>query len=216
MLRGFLKVLGVTEEVCVVCGATVEDPLQGYVCGNCIARIRQDKSIHPDRRLPRVQGFRVFSRYEGVLGEVIRLVKFRRVLPLARKLGEVIAEDIREYTNRISPDLITFVPVHILRKWSRGFDQNREILKGAGMEFEETLVRVKYSRPLALFDRRERQKAVRGAFKVRRDKLKKVRGAKVLVFDDVITTGSTAVSVAEILIGAGAVSVYFYFVASED
>ncbi|MDQ7038105.1 MAG: hypothetical protein Q9N26_02740 [Aquificota bacterium] len=216
MLGRFLSSSGLAEDRCVICGAYADDPYQGYLCGNCMDGIKRDISIRPDRKLPQVQGFRVFSRYEGVLREIIRLVKFRRVVPLARRIGKAVAEDIGEYAELVSPDIITFVPVHIFRRWGRGFDQNEEILRGAGVEFENVLVRVKYSRPLARLSKSRRTASVRGAFRVRTRWRERIHGKRVLVFDDVITTGSTAVSVAETLTGAGASSVYFYFVAYED
>jgi ComF family protein len=210
MLGSLLDLLGATRETCLLCGGRAGEPYQGFVCGACLRRIRPEPALTSPRKLG---ASRVFGRYEGELREVLKLIKFRRVKPLARILGAIVGEDLKSWTREVSPDLVTFVPVHPFRRWSRGFDQNEEILRGAGLEFGKVLRRVRYSRPLAGFARGERSRAVRGAFRVKEES---VRGKKVLVLDDIITTGTTASEVAETLYAAGAKEVYFYFIASED
>ena len=206
MVGRVLDLLGLSLKACLVCGNVVDDAEQGFFCLSCLG------SIKPERiRVDRVPLSRAFGSYRGVLEEVLRVVKFRGNLPLARRLGRIVSEDLRSYTGEVSPDVITYVPVHPLRLWKRGFDQNREILRGAGLSFTDVLVRVRYSKPLASLKAEERKRVVRGAFKVRTD----IEGRRVLVFDDVVTTGSTALAVRETLLRAGAKNVLFYFLAVE-
>jgi len=215
MLGTLLYLSGLSERRCCVCGLDFFDREQGYVCGECLRDIRPH---HPTLygRLEWVSSWRVFGRYEGVLGEVIRLVKFRAVRPLARKLGEIVREHMLDFIGEVKPDLITWVPIHPLRFWNRGFDHNLEILKGVGVEAKDLLVRVRYSKPLAsVGGREERMRRVRGAFRVRREMVDEVEGKRILLFDDVLTTGSTASSVAEHLLSLGVEEVFLYCLAKE-
>lgn len=209
-----LSLSGLSENRCCLCGLEVSGEDQGYVCEDCLAGIRP---YHPVEypKLEWISSYRVFGRYEGVLSEVIKLVKFKSVRPLARRLGEIVGEHLAEFVKEKDPHIVTWVPLHPFRFWNRGFDHNLEILKGTGVRAKGLLVRVRYSKPLAPFGREERMKRVKGAFSVRKDVLDEVEGKRVLVFDDVLTTGATATSIAEHLMSLGAEEVYFYFLAKE-
>ncbi len=214
MLGRLLSDLGLAETACSNCGSGVEDGRQGYLCERCLGELKPHHPIDY-RRLEYITSYRVFGVYGGVLAEVLRLIKFRSVRPLARILGEAVREHMGEFVEETSPDLITFVPVHLLRFWGRGFDHNREILRGSGFDFEEVLLRLRYARPLASYGKEERMRMVRGAFGIRKEYVDKLEGKRVLVFDDILTTGATSRSVAESILSVGASEVFFYFVAKE-
>ncbi len=163
--------------------------------------------------LPDAKKVRTFSPYRGAMAGAIRAVKFKRVKPLLAVLGNCIREDLQHFVDEVKADLITYVPVHFFRWYSRGFDQNREILISAGIKPEKLLRRVKHSQPLAGLGRIERTRRIDGSFRLTDGK--EVRGKRILVFDDVMTTGSTAGEVLKTLKEAGAGEVYFYFLAVE-
>ncbi len=215
MLGRVLDLLRLSEGTCVLCGSLADSEDQGFVCESCLGSIEPER-VGVRKDLGPVKGYRVFGRYGGSVGEIIKLVKFKQVLPLARRLGKVLSPDLRAFVKEVEPEVVTFVPVHIFRLWGRGFDQNEEMLKGAGVEFKKVLVRVKHSKPLASLKGEERRRVVAGSFRVAPSKLGEVRGKRILVFDDVVTTGATAVSVASELLSRGAKEVFFYFVSSED
>ncbi len=215
MLGSFLDRLGIVEITCLLCGLPFRPEDQGFVCDDCLRGLKPEPVPYLSRIEP-VAGYRVFGSYRGPVGEILRIIKFKHALPLARRLGRAIAGDLGRYVEEVSPDLVTFVPVHLWRFWSRGFDQNEEILKGTGLDFDKVLVRVKHSRPLARLRREDRIRAVQGSFKVRPSFLDRINSKRVLVVDDVLTTGSTAVSVTVELISLGAEKVFFYFVSVED
>ncbi len=169
-----------------------------------------------ERVIPHIRRWRAFSAYEGELAEAIVAVKFRHLKPLARIIGSKIKTDLLEFKEENRCDLITYVPVSWRRKIMRGFDHCEEILKGAGLEFDKILVRVRHSKPLAQLSREERIKAVEGAFRVVKTKRGLVKGSRVLLFDDILTTGFTASCVAEELMQAGAKEVFLYTVAVQS
>ncbi len=214
MVGRLLSLLGLLESRCSLCGLEFSGIDQGYVCESCLADIRPQHPVEYSQ-LEWINSYRVFGRYEGALSEVIRLVKFRSVRPLAHRLGDIVKGHLRDFIEEKGPDIITWVPLHPFRLWRRGFDHNFEILRGAGVQGKSLLVRVRYSRPLAPFGREERLRRVRGAFRVRREMVDEIEGKRILVFDDVLTTGATATSIAEHLMSLGAEEVHFYFLAKE-
>lgn len=161
-----------------------------------------------------IQGkIRAFAEYKGIWGKTIKAVKFKGVQPLAPLLGRIISGDLRGFIERMDPDVVTYVPVHPFRWYRRGFDQNREILKGAGIPFIKFLRRIKHTIPFAGLSREERLRKVKKAFAVMKDV--EIKGKSVVVFDDVITTGATAFEVTRALKEAGFKEVHFYFLTIE-
>ncbi len=198
-----------SENRCHLCGKLFKPETQGYICTSCLNNLkRSEVDIRP---LKYVKYYRIFGRYGEGWGEVIRLLKFKGVKPFAEFIAGKVKYDLGEYINFVKPDIITFVPVHLLRFWKRGIDHNREILINAGVDFKDILVRTRWRKPLVFYDREIREEVVKGSFGFREGV--SVEGRRILVFDDVITTGATARTVSGMLLSRGAREVYWYFVA---
>ena len=161
-----------------------------------------------------MDGYEFFTKYEGVARELILLYKFHSVKPFSKVIAEKIREDFSNFVNEVNPDIVTYVPVHFFRWWTRGYDHNEEVMKHLNLPYRKILKRVRYSRPLARYKKEEREKRLRSAYKV--VETHKVEGKSVLVYDDILTTGSTAREVAQTLKNAGATEVYFYFFLKES
>ncbi len=210
-----LRRLYLSERNCSYCGKRLNGETQGYVCDSCLGSI---KPYHPINyvSLEFISSYRVFGLYKGALSHSLKLVKFENVKPLAYSLGRTVGEHLKEFMEETHPDLVTYVPTHFIRRWRRGFDQNEEILRSAQVNFSKLLLRVKHSKPMARLRKKERLTAVRNAFSVKKEFLDRIEGKKILVFDDILTTGATSTSVAELLLSLGAFEVYFYFMAKES
>ncbi len=213
LLGKILEGLLLTERTCIHCEESFAPEEQGYLCGKCISSIKPFPYFLELPELEQVDGAEFFGRYEGALREALKLLKFRGVKPMGKVLGKKIREELLSYLRETEADFLTWVPVHFLRYWGRGYDHNEEILRHTGLPFRKALKRVRYSRPLAGYGRKERERRVKGAYRVVRPHL--VEGRRVLVFDDILTTGSTAREVAGVLKEAGASEVYFYFLCRE-
>ncbi|MBA2242324.1 MAG: ComF family protein [Chthoniobacterales bacterium] len=102
------------------------------------------------------------------------------------------------------------VPLHPARKRERGFNQAELLAQSlsarAGLTMREPLERIRYTTTQTAFDRTERMENLRDAFRLR--KKANVRGLRVLLIDDVLTTGSTLSECARVLKAAGAISVH--------
>ncbi len=133
-------------------------------------------------------------------------------------LAEIFSEFISNvyFKNFLSADFITFVPMSVKEKKNRGFNQS-ELLAIAtaeriGLPVKDILLKTRETDRQAKLNREERLKNLRGAFKVT-DK-KEVSGKKVLLIDDVFTTGATSLTISGILKKAGADKVTVLTVAS--
>lgn len=102
-------------------------------------------------------------------------------------------------------DVVTWVPLTRRRKAERGFDQAKvlaaEVGRNIGLPVRCLLRRVRSTGPQAKRDAAERRAAMRGSFVIR-DRIRVPE--KVLLVDDVLTTGATAAACAEVLLDAGA------------
>lgn len=144
-----------------------------------------------------------YGAYEGVLRELIHLFKYARIRPLAGPLGERLAAAIpRDQTF----DAIVPVPLHWRRRWQRGFNQSallaRAIARRYGVPVRDALRRKRATATQAGLTNSRRRLNVAGAFVVgsKRD----VAGCRILLVDDVMTTGATASACAAALKRAGA------------
>jgi ComF family protein len=117
-------------------------------------------------------------------------------------------EDPRLHGRRF--DAVIPVPLHPARKRERGFNQAEllaELLCAhAGLKMHIALERIRYTTTQTAFDRAERMENLRDAFRLRRKA--NVQGLRVLLIDDVLTTGSTLSECARVLKQAGAISVH--------
>jgi ComF family protein len=130
----------------------------------------------------------------------VRALKFGGERVYARVLGVLLARAVTAL-----PDLLVPVPLHSSRYRSRGFNQAAAIARVAGKALrvrvdERLLVRRVPTREQSGLSVRARRRNVRGAFEATR----RIEAQRVAIVDDVLTTGSTALAAARVLVAAGA------------
>jgi ComF family protein len=153
---------------------------------------------------------RSFARYQGSLVRAIVLLKFEEMEPLADWFADRLAEVVRQNDKALAADLIVPVPLHKIRRRQRGFNQaevlSKRLAKQLGLPHQGVLLVRKRPRPdKHLLTSNERWEAVRGAFATRPGS--QVDKRRVLLVDDVMTTGATLDACAKALREAGASSV---------
>ncbi len=209
---GLLQRLGLSSERCISCGKVFVGLSQGYLCDECLGSI---KPIHPmdySNRLEYVVSYRVFGKYEGVLKEIVHNMKFKNSKSLALLLGKAIREHLWEYIEETNPDIINFPSLNLRRLWIRGFNHVEYILIGAGVPYMKVFKRSDMHKPMAFLDAEKRQKAVLG-HRLKEELIDFLEDKRVLVVDDLLTTGSTIQRLAYLLMSVGAQEVHAYFIA---
>ena len=148
-------------------------------------------------------------REGGVARQAILLCKHGGRLGILRQLAQLLAEEAPAYLRLEEWDAATPVPLHWGRRWRRGFNQAEILARALGRRhglpvLYRALVRVRPT-PRQEGDIEARRRNVREAFRVRR--AGPVLGRRILVVDDVFTTGATVNACATALLEAGAAAV---------
>jgi ComF family protein len=155
-----------------------------------------------------------FGSYEGVLRELIQLFKYKRIRTLAEPLGKMMAGALPR-DERF--DVIVPMPLFWWRKWHRGFNQARLLAdivsRRTGIPVVESARRVRATPPQAGLSNAERRRNVARAFACKRGAH---NARRVLLVDDVFTTGATASACAAALKRAGAAHVSVIALARTD
>jgi ComF family protein len=177
----------------------------GLICGACLA--------HPPPWSRTVAAF----VYAFPVDQLLQQLKYRGRLALADWAGAALADAVRtSFALRPPaerPDRIVALPLARSRQRNRGFNQAREIgiraARAVGLPLTTPLTRVADTTPQAALPWEARASNVRGAFAVRGD----VRGARIALIDDVMTTGATLAEAARSLLRSGAADVECWIVA---
>jgi len=156
-----------------------------------------------------------FGAYEETLRDLIHLFKYGRVRTLARPLGEYLASALPRQQRF---DALVPMPMHWLRRWRRGFNQSRllarHLARRTGLPLISPVRRCRATAPQTGMSNAGRRANVAGAFDVPRPA--SVRDLRLLLIDDVLTTGATASACAAALKKAGAAYVAVLTVARTD
>lgn len=153
---------------------------------------------------------RAVCRFDGTARELVHRLKYGDRTELALTLGRMMGQAGRELL--AEADLIVPVPLHRTRLWGRRFNQAAalaQVLAGkSGVALAPTaLARVKRTKQQVGLSRPQRADNLQGAFKVLPVMKPVVEGRRVLLVDDVLTTGATANAAARALLRAGATRV---------
>ncbi len=141
--------------------------------------------------------------YRAPLDHLLLGLKFSGRLSQARLLGELMAQWLATVVD-VPPDHIIPVPLHATRLRERGFNQAVELARPIARQFGlplklDAVRRLRATPPQSDLSRKARLKNIKGAFAVSRS----LQG-KVVIIDDVMTTGSSAHELAQTLLAAGA------------
>jgi ComF family protein len=153
---------------------------------------------------------RAAVRYDDVARTLVHALKYGDRLDLAPIMGRWMAHAGRELI--ASADAVVPVPLHWRRQWARRFNQSAllaEVVAKAGGRplVHAALKRVKATPQQVGLDKPARALNVQGAFRVPADGKAEVAGRKLLLVDDVLTSGATVDACARALLRAGAANV---------
>ncbi|WP_230342373.1 ComF family protein [Methylobacillus arboreus] len=171
----------------------------GHLCGHCI------------QAPPAFDTTRSLFQYQFPLSALLQQYKYRQLLTLAHSLGNLLAEHVRQQS---FADCIIPMPLHKQRLQQRGFNQSVEIAKVVSKQLHiplnlQACARIKPTPPQASLPYKQRIKNMHGAF----DCNTSLQGMKVVLLDDVMTTGASLNALAKTVKAAGASHVECWVIA---
>ena len=188
----------VKEPACLKCGKEIDDEAQEY-CYDC--------SVHSHLYN---RGFAVF-KYNNEVKDAVYALKYKGCKIYGEFFGNEMADRYGNEIKRIKPQAVIPVPVHKTRKKKRGYNQAEVIAKqlsdrlGIPMD-SEALFRVAPTKPQKELNKVLRRKNVEKAFKVSQNV---VEYKKVILVDDIYTTGATIDACAAVMRQAGVKEIYY-------
>ena len=193
----------VTPPLCPLCGRPQE---KARLCPQCA-------ETFSDQRPSPIDGIRAVAYLEGSMREAIYGLKYHYIRDLAVPLGEMLIE---YYQNAPLPaDIIVPVPLHRRRKRERGYNQSALLAQQLGSAIHvpvrlDLLRRHRYTRSQTRLNPQERRRNVHGAFSRASQPgvAQAIAGRRLLLIDDVATTGATARECAQVLRDCGARSIW--------
>jgi ComF family protein len=192
---------------CVACQAAVQ-PIEPPWCEKCGEPFVTDRLCANCRAHPLViEKIRSVALFDGVLRQAIHRFKYERQAALAEPFGEMLA--VYWLKEQLAADWLIPVPLHPSREHDRGYNQSellaRQLARRVGVSVSSKgLRRTRATAVQMTLNAAQRRENVAGAFDCIEGG---VRGARVVIIDDVGTTGATLDACAQAVLRAGAVSV---------
>lgn len=199
--RRKIRLLEVVEPRCMKCGKPVYSKEQEYCC-DCACTQRYFE-----------KGAALWAHKEPVILSVYQF-KFHN----QRSFGRYYAKEmIRKYKGMLkewNPDVIIPIPLYKAKQRKRGYNQAAIVAKEIARLLHiavdtKSFKRVRSTNPQKNLNPKERKRNLKGAFAVREDCRSKVEGKRVLLIDDIYTTGSTMDEAARTLRTSGAEKVFY-------
>ena len=192
------KLVFIFEPKSKKCGKELEDDTREY-CVDCSVKKHYFKT-----------GIAAF-KYDKMVSKSIYKFKYHNRRGYARFYGEVISKVYGRQILQWNCDVIIPIPIHNKRRVKRGYNQAELIGRNLGEKLNipidvKYLFRVENTRPMKELDKTARKKNVEKAFKIYKSV---VKYKKIILVDDIYTTGSTIDACAKALLEAGAAEVYF-------
>lgn len=199
---------------CVLCTRLLPADQTG-ICHSC----RTNTAEFPSGRirLPHLESWTALWYYEEEVRASLLRFKFYQRPSYAQAYAQLLAVRLMQEQPRF--DLLTWVPTGRLRRRKRGYDQVALLAQALAKELDfkptRTLVKIRDNPPQSgLGDAAQRRANVLGAYRV--VKPEQIAGKRILLLDDVITTGATAGECARMLLTAGAREVHLACVAAAN
>lgn len=173
-------------------------------CGSCGMSSVQNPCCRCAHRPSSLRSVIAVAPFEGAAREAVHALKYEGKHAIAPMMGRLMARAVRD----LDIDLVVATPLHAARRRQRGYDQSALLARTIRRELQlgsdvDTLRRVRRTRQQVSLGPKERRSNMLGAFKATRQ----LHGERVLLVDDVYTTGATMEAAATALLEGGAHSV---------
>lgn len=197
-----LSVIFSGEEKCIVCNAySLEDE---YLCRSCLSKIKYCKNSFDINESSKIFHCYSAAYYKDVVSELVIRLKYKNDFRAGEALSSLMVAAIANEVNNF--DFITFVPLSSKTKKSRGYNQSEYLAKTISkilkIPCRSCLIKIKDTKDQIGLDGLMRWANLKGCY--RGIHIDIVKNKKILLVDDVVTTGATAFYCARELINMGA------------
>jgi ComF family protein len=195
------QLIRIESNVCSKCGKPIESAYEQlsdyrFKCKEC------QESFHYFRK------HHAFALYEGSMKVSLMKLKYKGDAYQAVQMGKYLAMVLKDENFEAHYDYIVPVPIHYSRKWHRGYNQSelitKELLEVLKLKVPTNLLkRVKRTKKLKAIGREERKRILKDVFALDRKYQNQLKDKKILLVDDIYTTGSTLNACAKVLYESG-------------
>jgi len=185
--------------ICKSCGRPfLTENGEDHLCSDCVLKPQPYEAA------------RAALIFKGSIKDIIYKFKYQYKVHLRRSITAISAEYLDKFVADFAPDILIPVPLHKKRLRKRGFNQAILIGEIFAKRWDikmsrNNLKRIRWTEPQVNLPASQREKNVLGAFALKTPAL--IADKRVLLFDDVYTTGSTVKECSKVLVKSGAASV---------
>lgn len=196
------------ETICPICREKIVE-ISPQLCPFCKVITPHGKLCKRCRKKYALTGVVVYGYYQNdVLGKAVKELKYQNIFSSVTELAGLLGETIKK--EGVAFDYVCAAPISRKRLNERGYNQSDLLAKEIARIFKKPyftgLVKTRDTKPQVGLTRRERQENLVGTIKV--IKGGEIAGQRILLIDDVITTGATLDECARALREAGARQVW--------
>ena len=190
-MKSLLELVFPTKDLCFFCN-TEDLNIENHICRSCRDNIDiVNKEVFLDPSF--VDECYYTTIYDRFMKGIIKRYKFDDKSFLYKPLGSILLETIYEKNLDKKVDLIAFVPSHRRKEAIRGYNQSELLAKFLSEELaiplSRSLIKIGHTQDQHFLDGEARKKNLSGAFKVKN--IEEIEGRRILLIDDLITSGST-------------------------
>ena len=204
MIKSLLNIIYENKNLCLLCRERYEI-IEGHMCRSCYDNLEiSHKEISLDS--PYISRAYHSIYYNRLAREKMAEYKFQGKNYLYKAFGDLMCATIGK--NSIENiDLITYVPSHWKKEALRGYNQSYLLAKYISDKLDidlsrDNLIKQRKTKDQNKLNKMERLSNLKNSFIIRNED--QIRGKKILLIDDIITTGSTMEECSKVLLGAGA------------
>ena len=193
-------------QICSICGKLSPES----ICNKCKAKLENEFEFKTDNySLEESKKFiehHYFFKYENIIRNQILSLKFQQKPYNYKTIACFLEKKQKSFEKLKKYDIIIVVPISKQRKKERGYNQSELIAKEISKIIQikilkNKIVKIKNTEPQSTLNTKQREESVKSAYMAKN--VEKIKNKKILIFDDIYTTGNTVNECAKMLIESG-------------